>query len=45
MEFEISFINQPNIAFFISINKNTVNNVCGCLFDDITAMVNFEKVK
>ena len=45
MEFEISFVNQPNIIFSVSINQKTVNNVSACLVDDIAAIVGFEEVK
>ena len=45
MEFEISFVNQPNIAFSVLINQEAVNNVSVCLVDDIAATVGFEEVK
>ena len=43
MEFEISFVNQPNIVFSVSINQEAVNNVSACLIDDIAAIVAFNE--
>ena len=45
MEFEIFFVNQPNIIFSVSINQEAVNNVSACLLDDIATTVSFEEVK
>ena len=45
MEFEISFVNQPNIVFSVSINQEAVNNVSACLVDDIATTVGFKEVK